>query len=126
LRSLVCSLLLAITGISTALADPRSFHAGIVRITVHDTTPFDALIAYPSDAAEVSVEEGLFRLSASRDAPVADGARFPIVLFSHGGGSGPGTPLVHGDLLLHLARQGFIVIAPFHPGTERPFVDRPR
>ena len=63
--------------------------------------------------------------SASRDAPVAAGARFPVVLFSHGG-SGPGTPLVHGDLLLHLAREGFIVIAPFHPGTAQPFVDRPR
>jgi predicted dienelactone hydrolase len=125
LRSLICSLLLAVAGLSTALADPRSFHAGITRITVQDTTPFDALIAYPTEAAEASVEEGLFRLSASRDAPVAAGARFPVVLFSHGG-SGPGTPLALGDLLLHLARQGFIVIAPFHPGTEQPFVDRPR
>ena len=66
-------MLLAVAGISTALADPRSFHAGIARITVQDTTPFDALIAYPTEAAEVSVEEGLFRLSASRDAPVAAG-----------------------------------------------------
>jgi len=33
---------------------------------------------------------------------------------------------VHSGLLLHLARQGFIVIAPFHPGTAKPFVDRPR
>ena len=90
MRSLVCSLLLAVAGISTALADPRSFHAGITRITVQDTTPFDALIAYPTEAAEVSVEEGSFRFSASRDAPVADGARFPVVLFSHGGGQAPG------------------------------------
>jgi predicted dienelactone hydrolase len=126
MRSLLCSLLLALAGISTASADPRSFHAGITRITVQDTTPFDALIAYPTDAAEVPVEEGPFSLSASRDAPLAAGARFPVVLFSHGGGRPPGTPLGHGDLLLHLARQGFIVIAPFHPATERPFVDRPR
>jgi predicted dienelactone hydrolase len=125
LRSLVCSLLLAVAGISTALADPRSFHAGITRITVQDTTPFDALIAYPTEAAEASVDEGSFRLLASRDAPVAAGARFPVVLFSHGG-SGPGTPLVHSDLVLHLARAGFIVVAPFHPGAEKPFVDRPR
>lgn len=125
LRSLVCSLLLAVAGISTASADPRSFHPGVTRITVQDTTPFDALIAYPTEAAEVSVEEGPFTLLASRDAPVAAGARFPVVLFSHGGG-GPGTPLVHGELLLHLARAGFIVVAPFHPGTEKPFVDRPR
>jgi predicted dienelactone hydrolase len=125
LRSFILSLALAIAGISTASADPPSFRAGVTRITVQDATPFDALIAYPTEAAEVSVEEGPIRLVASRDAPVAAGARFPVVLFSHGG-NGPGTPLVHGDLLLHLARQGFIVIAPFHPGTEKPFVDRPR
>ena len=126
MRSLVCSLLLALAGISTASADPRSFHAGITRITVQDTVPFDVLIAYPTDGAEVSIEEGPFRFSASRDAPVAAGARFPVVMSSHGGGRPPGTPLGHGNLLLHLARQGFIVVAPFHPGTERPFVDRPR
>ena len=126
MRSLVCGLLLALAGISTAWADPRTFHAGITRLTVQDTVPFDALIVYPTDAVEASVEIGSFRLLASRDAPIAAGARFPIVLFSHGGGRPPGTPLGHGNLLLHLARQGFIVIAPFHPATERPFVDRPR
>ena len=125
MRSLILSLALAVAGISTALADSPPFRAGVTRITVQDTTPFDALIAYPTEAAEVSVDEGPIGLSASRDAPVAAGARFPVVLFSHGGG-GPGTPLVHSDLLLHLARQGFIVVAPFHPGTEKPFVDRPR
>jgi predicted dienelactone hydrolase len=125
LRALILGLALAVALISTASADPPSFRAGITRITVQDSTPFDALIAYPTDAAEVPVEEGPISLVASRDAPLAAGARFPVVLFSHGGG-GPGTPLVHGDLLLHLARQGFIVVAPFHPGTEKPFVDRPR
>lgn len=125
MRSLILGLALAIAGISTALADPPSFRAGVTRMTVQDATPFDALIAYPTEATEVSVEEGPFRFSASRDAPIAPGARFPVVLFSHGG-RGPGTPLVHRDLLLHLARQGFIVIAPFHPGSAQPFVDRPR
>jgi predicted dienelactone hydrolase len=125
LRSLILGLALAVAGISTALADPPSFRAGFTRLAVQDATSFDALIVYPTKAAEVSVEEGSIRLLASRDAPVAAGARFPVVLFSHGG-NGPGTPLVHGDLLLHLARQGFIVVAPFHPGTEKPFVDRPR
>ena len=116
-----CSLCWPSPGYQPRWPTARSFHAGITRITVQDTTPFDALIAYPTEAAEVSVEEGPFRLSASRDAPVAAGARFPVVLFSHGGGRGPGTPLVHRDLLLHLARQGFIVIAPFHPGNRAAF-----
>jgi predicted dienelactone hydrolase len=125
LRSLILGLALVVAGISTAWADPPPFRAGVTRIAVQDTTPFDALIAYPTEAAEVSVEEGPIRLLASRDARVAAGARFPVVLFSHGG-NGPGTPLVHRDLLLHLARGGFIVIGPFHPGTAQPFVDRPR
>lgn len=126
MRHLVCSLLLALIGTSTALADAPSFRAGVTRIAVQDATPFEALILYPTEAAEVAIEEGLFRLSASRNAPVATGARFPIVLFSHGGGRPPGTPLAQAGLLLHLARQGFIVVAPFHPATEKPFVDRPR
>ena len=126
MRSLACILLLALTGISTAWADSRSFNAGITRITVQDTTPFDTVIVYPTEAAEASVEEGPCSLSTSSDATVAAGARFSIVLFSHGGGRRPGTPLAQGGLLLHLARQGFIVVAPFHPATEKPFVDRPR
>src|SRR5512138_1508215 len=118
MRRLVCALLSIVAGASSALADPPSFHAGFTRLAVQDATPFEALIAYPTEVAEVSVEEGPFKFSASRDAPVAAGARFPVILFAHGG-SGPGTPLVVGDLLLHLARQGFIVVAPFHPGNPK-------
>jgi predicted dienelactone hydrolase len=125
LRCLICGLLLAVAWISNVLADAKSFRAGIMRITVQDTTPFDVLIAYPTEAAEVFLEERQFRLSASRDTRVAAGARFPVVLFSHGNGRG-GTPLVHRELLLHLARDGFIIIAPFHPGIRQPFVNRPR
>ena len=58
MRSLILSLALAVAGISTASADPPSFGAGVTRITVQDATPFDALIAYPTEAVEVSVEEG--------------------------------------------------------------------
>ena len=126
MRSLILVLALTIAQIAPAGAQPPTFRAGYTRITVQDTPAFEALVAYPTDAAEVAVEEGPIRLSASRDASIAPGARFPVVLFSHGGGRGPGTPLVHGDLLLHLARQGFIVVAPFHPGTSKPFADRPR
>ena len=125
MRALILGLALAVALISTASAEPPSFRAGVARMTVQDTTSFDVLIAYPTEVAEVPIEEGPISLVASRDAPVAAGTRFAVVLFSHGGG-GPGTPLVHGDLVLHLARQGFIVVAPFHPGTEKPFVDRPR
>jgi predicted dienelactone hydrolase len=92
LRCLICGLLLAVAWTSNVLADAESFRVGIMRITVQDTTPFDALIAYPTEAVEVFLEEGPFRLSASRDTPVAVGARFPVVLFSHGSGRGQGRP----------------------------------
>ena len=58
MRSLILGLALAIVGTATALADPPSFRAGVARMTVQDATPFDVLIAYPTEAAEVSVDEG--------------------------------------------------------------------
>jgi predicted dienelactone hydrolase len=129
MRRLLCSLLSAWAAIQVAGAQAQPFRAGITRLAVEDTTPFEALVAYPTHSAESPVEIGPFALVASPDALPARpdaGTRFPMVLFSHGSGRGPGTPLVHRQLLLHLAREGFIVVAPFHPGTPRPFVDRPR
>jgi predicted dienelactone hydrolase len=125
LRSLIAGLLSALVIASAVSADAQTYNAGITRVTVEDTPAFETLVAYPTEAGEVPFEDARFQLSAGRGA-VADGVRFPVVLFSHGSGRGPGTPMVHAALLLHLARQGFIVIAPFHPGTGRPFVDRPR
>ena len=126
MRALICGLLFVVVGLSAALAEAPPYRAGVTRLAVQDATPFDALVAYPTNAAEQGTEAGPFTLSAARDAPVAGGALFPIVLFSHGSGRGPGTPLISSGLLLHLARQGFIVVAPFHPGGARPFVNRPR
>ena len=56
---------------------------------------------------------GPFPIPASRDAAPAPG-RFPVVLLSHGGGPTGGTPLILGELSASLARQGFVVVAPFH------------
>jgi predicted dienelactone hydrolase len=123
---LVACFLMAIAGSRPATAETQPFRAGITRVTAPDATPFDVLVVYPTEAAEAAIKEGPFSLSASRDAPVASGPHFPIVLFSHGGGRRGGTPLLHRDLLLHLARSGFIVVAPFHPGGPQPFVNRPR
>lgn len=98
-----------------------------MRLAVAEATPFDALVAYPTEAAETPLREGqgLSRLTAARDARVAGQQRFPVILFSHGSGRGAGTPLLLGDLLLSLARAGFVVVAPFHTGGDRPFVLRP-
>ncbi|MBS0245432.1 MAG: dienelactone hydrolase [Proteobacteria bacterium] len=107
-------------------AAPRQFNAAFTRITIQDTTPFDVLIAYPTDQPEVSVHVGPFTLAASRDAAIAKAGPFPVVLFSHGNGRSGGTPLLSHDIITSLARQGFIVVAPFHPGTRPALKVRPR
>jgi len=105
------------------------YHAGVARVTVQDavpfkTVPFEVLVAYPTDVPESPFEAGPWTIHASLDAPIATAKAFPVLLFSHGDGRG-GSPLQLRDLLAALARQGFIVIAPFHSGA-RPFRDRPR
>lgn len=131
LRASFLVLALLVAGIS-AEADAQPFKASVTRITVQDAIPFDALVAYPTDVAELSFQDGPYIVAAGRDAPIAPGARFPIVLFSHGGGGTiktGGTPLPYADLLTSLAREGFIVVAPFHPGSKLPreaLEDRPR
>ncbi len=117
------------TGPSIAQTSPQKFHAGAARITVEDTARFEALVAYPTDVAEAPFKDGPWVVDATRDAPIAPVARFPIVLFSHGGGAtlkAGGSPLPYADLASSLARAGFIVVAPFHPGAHRPLEDRPR
>lgn len=102
MRTLVAVLTLLAIGISCAHAGTPPFHAAITRVTVPDVVPFDALIAYPTDAAEVPFQAGPFTVTASRDAPIAPGIRFPVVLFSHGNGRGGGSSLVHRDLIASL------------------------
>jgi predicted dienelactone hydrolase len=132
MRRFVAALALLAAGIVCARADPPTFHAAITRVTVEDVVPFDTLIAYPTDTVEIPFQAGPFTIAASRDAPIASGARFPVVLFSHGGGGtikAGGSPLPYAALVTSLARQGFVVVAPFHPGSKRPreaLEDRPR
>jgi predicted dienelactone hydrolase len=128
-RALFLVLALLVAGASSAQADPQRFHAGIARIKVQDVVPFDAVVVYPTDAGEVPFQDGPFTIAASRDAPIATGAPFPIVLFSHGGGGtikAGGSPLPYAALLTSLAREGFVVVAPFHPGSKQALEDRPR
>jgi len=132
IRALFLVLALLVAGASCAQADPQRFHAGIARITVQDVVPFDAVVVYPTGAGEVPIQDGPYTIASSRDAPIATEALFPIVLFSHGGGGtikAGGSPLPYAALLTSLAREGFVVVAPFHPGSKRPLEaleDRPR
>lgn len=109
---------------SSAYAEP--FRAGIARISVSGETSFEVLIAYPTDMAEAEIDEGNFKVWASENATIVAGTRFPIVLFAKGNGREAGSPFVHHDMILRLAREGFVVVAPFFPAADRPFVTRPK
>jgi predicted dienelactone hydrolase len=100
-------------------AETPTFHAGIARPSVTGEAPFEMLIWYPTEADEVAWQAGPFMMPASRNAVVAPG-RFPVVLLSHGGGLGGGTPLILREISVALARHGFVVIAPFHGKVGLP------
>jgi predicted dienelactone hydrolase len=123
---------LAMTDCAVA-ANAPPFHAGVSHLAVEDVVPFDTLVWYPTEAPEIAWQAGELPVAASRDAPIAAGPRFPVILLSHGSG---GSPLGHRDLATRLARDGFIVVAPTQIGdsaghTEgrdsgRSLLDRPR
>ena len=76
--------------------------------------PLDALLHYPCRQAAVCTRFGPYELEVSVDAPPAPG-RFPLVLISHGSG---GSPLLYRSLSLLLARNGYFVALPKHPGNS--------
>jgi predicted dienelactone hydrolase len=92
--------------------------AGWCTVRVRDdatATTYPAVVAYPSEATEHPLRVGPYEIDVAADAPVATGA-FPVVAISHGSG---GSPLTHRGLALHLARRGFVVVAPEHAGNNR-------
>lgn len=124
MRILLFSIALLSIGFgSMASAQTTASHAGIARITVSAQDSFDTLVWYPTPAEEASWQVGPFSIPAHHNAAVASG-QFPIVLVSHGGGLTGGSPLLLSSLSARLAREGFIVIAPFHGKTR--FLQRTR
>jgi len=69
------------------------------------------VIWYPTNPGASPISAGY---NAVLDAPVAAGGPFPVLLFSHGS---CGIPTQSTFLTGLLAAQGFIVIAPPHPGN---------
>jgi predicted dienelactone hydrolase len=80
----------------------------------------DVTVWYPaqSGGAEVVLGESVFFVGtpAMRNAPVSNG-RFPLILLSHGAGLA-GRPEAVSWIAAPLARQGFVVAAPMHPGNS--------
>lgn len=93
-------------------------NAGWRELTVIDEASADSfpvVVCYPTREPEHKRNLGPFPVSAACDAAVATGD-LPLVMLSHGSGS---SPLVNRDLALSLARTGFVVGMPVHPGDNR-------
>ncbi len=121
MRRLAGALVFALSTVCPAMAEPPSFTAGVIRLSVPDVTPFSAFVFYPTETPLKVWDAGLFPVHATPGAPIAPGQRFPVVLFSHGGGN----PLLHRDLAASLARNGFIVVMPIHGNTAQRLMIRP-
>lgn len=79
----------------------------------HGTFPVKFL--YPTMAAGQSERFGPYALDVAMEATV-EGGDLLLAAISHGHG---GTALVYRGLALHLARAGFVVAMPDHPGNNR-------
>lgn len=92
--------------------------AGFRHFPIHDATQNAAiptLVFYPTETPESIATLGPYQFEASPEAPVAHGT-FPVVVISHGSG---GTHILYRTIALHLARHGYVVAIPEHPGNNR-------
>lgn len=78
-------------------------------------TKIPLAILYPAEAREQEVRFGPYSVTLALDAAVASDT-LGLVVISHGSG---GTPWAYRDLAKHLARAGFVVALPEHPGNNR-------
>lgn len=73
------------------------------------------LVMYPSAALEQPRQLGPYLVDVAMDGPMP-AEPCPLVVVSHGSG---GSHLVYRTLAAHLARRGFVVAMPEHPGNNR-------
>jgi predicted dienelactone hydrolase len=72
-------------------------------------------VLYPATGVAAPVSFGPYAIDVAADAPVA-GEALPLVAISHGNS---GSPWVHRDLALAIARAGFAVVLVEHLGNSR-------
>lgn len=120
ISTLVSALAIVAAGILPAAGETAAQAVGIRMLDVPSPArgaDLSVTVWYPAIAGgkrEVIGENRLFRgTTGRREAPVLTG-RHPLVLISHGSGGSINTL---GWIAGHLARAGFIVAGPNHPGT---------
>lgn len=110
-------LLLGVLGLALYIYESAiepSRPVGFQRLMIADPghPTITAGVWYPTNAKPGFMLLGTGGERVARDAPV-DGDHLPLVVFSHGTG---GSAASHADTAIALAENGFIVIAPTHPG----------
>lgn len=98
-----------------SLISHSAMAVGFTHPVIGGDTPITVGIWYPSDAAVPGQPNTPFRQALALDAPLK-GDKHPLVVISHGYGGWMGG---HADLALALARRGYIVVAPTHPGNNK-------
>lgn len=95
---------------------PSSVGARRARVLApHLEDRIDLIALYPSIGDEAPLRVGPYTIDVALDGELMPGP-WPVVLVSHGSG---GSPLTHRGLARHLARAGFLVLLPTHPGNNR-------
>jgi amino acid adenylation domain-containing protein len=88
--------------------------AGFRSVILPGTEAVPAALYYPSRSPECALRIGGFSLSVAMNGTPAETAE-GLILLSHGGS---GAEVSHHNLARHLARKGFLVAAPQHPGDN--------
>lgn len=114
---------------------PQQYNAGLRTIGVWRpelNARLDVAVWYPSSRAPFPFRLDGWTIIAARDGRIVPG-KYPLILLSHNTAS---TRLADHDLAAELAKRGFIVVAPTHPGDNMDdtsflyrgllFRDRPR
>lgn len=118
------AMLCGVVFMTSAVQSPAAAgdEAGVRRIAAFSTERgigLDVTVWYPAvpggQAVVLGDTEFFVGTPALRDAPVADG-RFPLVVLSHGAGLAGNAEAVSW-IAAPLAKRGFVVAAPTHPGN---------
>jgi len=76
---------------------------------------FPAVVMYPTGVPSTPTAFGPYSINVSLDAPISSCA-YPLVVVSHGNG---GSHLLYRTICTHLAKNGYVVVMPEHPGNNR-------
>lgn len=119
MRHLIVSFfsLISVLFLPSASLAQGDYSVGFSRLTADSVATGENVpmaIAYPTRTVEQPVKFGPFRLKLAKDAPIAEG-QFPLVVVSHGSG---GSSLNYRSIAFELARNGFVVAMPMHPGNN--------